>query len=132
MPEYKAERDPKCCPPHPGALISDLLKQLGVSVSSAARDLGVSLPRLSAVIAEKEPITAEMALRLGKNFGNGAEPWLHMQTAYDLWHAAREVELSKAIPIKEHIVWDDFFAEPGVDLGERDQPPMPPDRDCLE
>jgi antitoxin HigA-1 len=71
-------------PPHPGELISENLKDLGVSVSNAAAGLRVTRQQLYNVINGKSSITPEMALRLEKAFGGSADLWLRMQASYDL------------------------------------------------
>lgn len=93
--------DMERCPTHPGAILrEDILPALGLSVSEAARQLGVTRQTLHRIMAEKVSITAAMAVRLGRFCGNGPELWLRMQQAYDLWHAERElrVELER-IPV---------------------------------
>jgi len=88
-------------PTHPGAILrEDVLPALGLSVSEAARQLGVTRQTLHRIMAEKASITPEMAVRLGRFCGNGPELWLRMQQGYDLWRAERELgaELKK-IPV---------------------------------
>ncbi len=78
---------PARSPVHPGELLrEDVLPALGLSVSEAARQLGVTRQTLHRVMAGTHSITPEMALRLGKFCGNGPGPWLRMQQEYDLWH----------------------------------------------
>ena len=73
-------------PVHPGAVLKeDVLPALSLSVSEAARQLGISRQSLHRILAEAQPVTVEMALRLGKFCGNGTEIWLAMQQAFDLW-----------------------------------------------
>lgn len=74
-----------------------MLPALGLSVSEAARRLGISRQQLHRVLACTHPITTEMALRIGKFAGNGPGVWLRMQQAYDLWNAEQRMkdELSK-------------------------------------
>ncbi len=101
MREYPVKRPLKRPPIHPGELLrEDVLPALGLSVSEAARRLGVSRQQLHRVLACTHPITTDMALRIGKFAGNGPELWLRMQQAYDLWHAEQrmEAELSKIEP----------------------------------
>ena len=89
-------------PVHPGEVLrEDVLPALRLSVSEAARRLGVSRQQLHRVLACTHPITTDMALRIGKFAGNGPELWLRMQQAYDLWHVERrmENELSKIEPV---------------------------------
>jgi addiction module HigA family antidote len=91
-------RDASRPPIHPGEILrEDVLPGLGIPIQAAAKHLGVSRQALQRVLAGSSAISPEMALRLGKFCGNGPEVWLGMQTAYDLWHAARSVDVS-AIP----------------------------------
>jgi antitoxin HigA-1 len=79
-------------PTHPGAILrEDVLPALSLSVSEAARQLGVTRQTLHRIMAEKVSITPAMAARLGRFCGNGPGPWLRMQQAYDLWQAEREL-----------------------------------------
>jgi len=102
MEEYSVKRPLKRPPVHPGELLrEDVLPALRLSVSEAARRLGVSRQQLHRVLACTHPITTHMALRTGKFAGNGPELWLRMQQAYNLWHLERrmENELSKIEPV---------------------------------
>jgi addiction module HigA family antidote len=89
--EYPAgPRDPRRPPTHPGAILrEDVLPAIGEPVMKVAKQLGVTRQHLHRILAEKAPVTPEMALRLGKFCGNGPDLWLRMQQAYDLWHAGR-------------------------------------------
>ncbi len=91
MASYRASTNPKMEAPHPGAILRDVIPALEMDVSAAARDLGISRGHLHAILGEKKPITPAMALRIGKFVGNGARIWLDLQSAYDLWHAEREL-----------------------------------------
>jgi addiction module HigA family antidote len=72
-------------PMHPGELLrEDVLPALGRSRAEIARLLGVSRQTLHSIVAERAPVTPEMALRLGKLCGNGPELWLALQSRYDL------------------------------------------------
>ncbi len=98
MGEYLVKRPLKRPPVHPGEVLrEDVLKDLGLSVSEAARRLGVSRQQLHRILSCTHPITTEMALRIGKFAGNGPGLWLRMQQAYDLWYAENRmaIELSK-------------------------------------
>jgi antitoxin HigA-1 len=79
-------------PPYPGAILKeDVLLSLGLSVSEAARQLGISRVRFSRMINGKAALTPEMALRLEAWLpGPTAETWLGMQMDYELWHASRK------------------------------------------
>ena len=101
MAEYLAKRPVKRAPTHPGEILrEDVLPELNLSVSEAARRLGVSRQQLHRILGCTHPITVEMALRIGKLAGNGPGLWLRMQQNYDLWHAEHELarELKKIRP----------------------------------
>jgi antitoxin HigA-1 len=101
--EYKIRRAPKMRPQHPGAILKlDVLPALKVSVVRAARELGVSRQLLHGILAERLPISAEMAVRLGKWCGNGPNIWIALQRDYDLWEAQKRLagKISK-IPTHE-------------------------------
>ncbi|MCP5116929.1 MAG: HigA family addiction module antidote protein [bacterium] len=73
-------------PTHPGEILrEDILPAIGGNVMKLAENLGVSRQNLHRILAEKGPVTANMALRLGTYFGNSPEFWLNMQQAVDLW-----------------------------------------------
>lgn len=77
-------------PPHPGEVLKGLfLAPAKVSLTDFAARLGVDRKTISRLVNGHYGITAEMALRLGKAFGNSPEMWLGMQQDYDLWHAAQ-------------------------------------------
>jgi addiction module HigA family antidote len=83
-------RDRKRAPTHPGAILrEDVLPAIGEPVMRVAKQLGVTRQHLHRVLAERAPVTPDMALRLGKFCGNGPGLWLRLQQAYDLWHAER-------------------------------------------
>lgn len=72
-------------PVHPGAIIrEDCLAALGLSVTEAARRLGVGRQALSNLVNEKSSVSVEMAYRLSKAFGSTPAQWLRIQLAYDL------------------------------------------------
>jgi len=88
-------------PTHPGAILrADVLPALGVSVSAAARELGVSRQTLHRILREQTAVTPEMAVRLGKYCGNGPALWLRLQVNYDLGQAEQALgrRTLKAIP----------------------------------
>ncbi len=102
MMEYFIRRPLKRPPVHPGEILrGDVLPALGLSISEAARRLGVSRQQLHRILACTHPITIEMALRLGKFAGNGPAIWLRMQQAYDLWYTEQRMktELTKIEPV---------------------------------
>jgi antitoxin HigA-1 len=74
--------------PHPGEIIrEDCIKPLNLSVTEAAKGLGVSRQSLSELLNGRNGISADMALRLEKAGWGAAESWLRNQLAYDLWRA---------------------------------------------
>lgn len=77
-------------PVHPGEILrEDVLPALRKPKTEIARLLGVSRQTLYDVLNEKQPITANLALRIGKLVGGGAEIWLRMQLRHDLLLAER-------------------------------------------
>jgi len=74
-------------PPHPASILrEDVLPALGLSITEAAKQLGVSRVQLSRLINEHAAISTEMALRLEQWLNTtSAETWLKMQLTYDLW-----------------------------------------------
>ena len=81
-------------PPHPGkTLREDILPALGLSVTQAAAQLGVTRAALSRVLNGRAAISPEMALRLegwlGVKRGGRADVWVAQQAAYDLWQARK-------------------------------------------
>lgn len=79
-------------PPHPGeTLREDVLPALGLTVTAAAKQLGVTRAALSRVLNGRASISPEMALRLegwlGVENGGRADLWIAQQAAYDLWQA---------------------------------------------
>lgn len=78
-------------PPHPGLSVKfDCLEPLELSVTAAAKKLGVSRKQLSDIVNCHSGISPEMAIRLDKAFGGGAITWLRMQAAYDLSQAMKK------------------------------------------
>ena len=87
-------RMPMKDPPHPGLSVRhDCLEPLGLSVTEAARKLGISRKQLSDIVNCRSGISPEMAIRLDKAFGGGAETWYRLQSA---WTLARRVRPESA------------------------------------
>ena len=88
-------------PPHPGLSVRhDCLEPLGLSVTEAARRLGVSRKQLSSLVNCRSGISPEMAIRLDKAFGGGAEVWYGLQTDYNFAQAmkrADEIEVERVV-----------------------------------
>jgi len=83
-------------PPHPGLSVRhDCLEPLGLNVTEAAKRLGVSRKQLSDIVNCHAGISPEMAIRLDKAFGGGADTWLRIQAAYDLAQAMKRADKIK-------------------------------------
>lgn len=80
-------------PMHPGeALKEEFLPELDLTQEELARRLGVSFQTVNAILNQRRPVTLDMALRLGRLFGQSAVFWLNLQLAHDLYHAERSPE----------------------------------------
>ena len=90
--EYMVTKESRMSPVHPGEMLRDeVLPALKLSVSEAARQLGVSRQTLHRIMAGTHSITPEMAVRIGKFCGNGPGLWLRIQQRYDLWHVEQRL-----------------------------------------
>ena len=77
-------------PPHPGSMIKrQCLEPLGLTITAAAKGLGVSRNTLSMLLNGRLGISPEMAVRLSQGFGGSAESWLRQQMQYDLQQVRR-------------------------------------------
>jgi addiction module HigA family antidote len=78
-------------PPHPGEVLRELyLEPLGVTVTEAARRLGVTRKTLSELLNGRAGVSPEMALRIGAATKSTPESWLNMQMHYDLWQTRKK------------------------------------------
>lgn len=83
-------------PAHPGQVLKELyLDPLGLTITQAAKGLGISRQALSNILHGHNRITPDMALRFEKAFSTSRQAWLNMQQNYDLWHAKQAVDLSE-------------------------------------
>lgn len=91
-------------PAHPGEILKELvIEPLGLSVTAAAKHLGVSRKTLSKVLNRRGAVTPEMALRLEMTFGKpNAAHWLRLQNAYDLWQTRQHSATIQVTPIEEN------------------------------
>jgi addiction module HigA family antidote len=80
-------------PPHPGRIVrQECLEPLGLSVTDAAKALGVSRNALSELVNERRGISPEMAIRLAKAFGSSAAVWAGLQFDYDMARAMQHAD----------------------------------------
>ncbi len=82
-------------PTHPGeVLLEDVIKPLGVTITQAAKDLGVTRKTLSELVNQKAGLSPEMAVRIGEATKTSAESWLSMQMKLDLWNASNKKSIN--------------------------------------
>ncbi|WP_029695719.1 HigA family addiction module antitoxin [Comamonas badia] len=79
-------------PIHPGEFLREALDELGLTQAAFAQALGISPMRVSHLLKGDRPVTAELALRLGRAFGQSPQYWLNLQTSYDLKVAQAEMK----------------------------------------
>ena len=83
-------------PPHPGRIVrQECLEPLSLSVTAGAKALGVSRNALSELVNERRGVSPEMAIRLDKAFGGGADSWHMMQANYDMAQAMKRADQIK-------------------------------------
>lgn len=103
-PTLRARRSIRCpdhCPSLPGELLREIVvPAMPIGKAEFARALGISRQTLYDILNEKQPVTPQMAVRLGAYFKTTPQSWLNMQRAYDLWHAERDVDTSKIKPLE--------------------------------
>ena len=81
-------------PIHPGEIIKeDILPSAGLSVTAAAKALGVSRQMLHGILAGRKPLSAVMCLKVARLFGGSPEVWMRLQASYDL----KKSELNKKV-----------------------------------
>ncbi len=86
--------------PHPGLSVRhDCIEPLDLTITAAAEILGVRRQTLNNLVNGKSGISADMAIRLDKAFGGGAETWLRLQMAYDLAQARQHEGDIKVKPV---------------------------------
>jgi addiction module HigA family antidote len=90
-------------PVHPGEILrEDFMPDYGLSVSVLADSLGVSRQSVNELVRERRAVSPEMALRLGRLFGNSPEFWLNLQRAVDLYDtaAATRADVQQIKPLR--------------------------------
>src|ERR1017187_5056927 len=92
-------------PVHPGEIIKeDILPSVGLSVTAAAKALGVSRQMLHDILAERRPLSAVMCLKVARLFGSTPELWMRLQAVYDLKKAEQDKKVmervARIVPVK--------------------------------
>ena len=99
------ERKNALPPVHPGEIIKkDILPSVGLSVTAAAKALGVSRQMLHDIIAARRPLSAVMCLKVSRLFGSSPQMWMRLQAAYDLKKAEQDKKVmqrvARIVPVK--------------------------------
>ena len=79
---------------HPGEFLREALDDLGLTQAAFAQAIGVSPMRVSHLLRGERPVTAELALRLGRAFRQTPQYWLNLQSGYDLKLAQADTEIN--------------------------------------
>jgi antitoxin HigA-1 len=79
-------------PTHPGEVLEDILDDLEVSSEQIAQVLDISVQTVNAILQGQQPISVDLAIRIGKAMGNGPQLWLNLQQKVDIWEAMRRNE----------------------------------------
>ena len=92
-------------PVHPGEVIrEDILQEVGLSVTAAAKALGVSRQMVHDILAGRKPLSAVMCLKVARLFGSTPEFWMRLQAEYDLKKAAQNKKVmdrvARIVPVK--------------------------------
>ncbi len=96
---------PMKSPPHPGRIVrQECLKTTGLSVTDAAKALGVSRNAMSELVNERGGISPEMAIRLSKAFGSAPEVWAGLQLDYDMALAMKRAKGIKVCRVRQSAV----------------------------
>ncbi|MBV9765937.1 MAG: HigA family addiction module antidote protein [Acidobacteriaceae bacterium] len=104
-------------PIHPGEIIKeDILPVVGLSVTGAAKALGVSRQVFQDILAERRPLTAVMCLKMSRLFGSSPQAWMRLQAAYDLKKAEQNKRVmervARIVPVRP--VEGDYLRESRV------------------
>jgi addiction module HigA family antidote len=103
--ETVVKNGPAFAPSHPGEILrEEILPALRMAKTRLADHLGISRQTLYAILAEERALTADVAARLARAFGNSVAFWLNLQTQHDGWHAARRPDVAKIKPLPQAIL----------------------------
>ncbi len=78
-------------PVHPGVILKEIIDELNISQAKLAHNIGVSPMRISHIINGSRPITGDIALRLGKYFGQSPQFWMNIQSSFDMQTAQSKI-----------------------------------------
>jgi len=85
-------------PIHPGEILKhDVLPEVGLSVTAAAKALGVSRQMLHAILAGRKPLSAVMCLKIARLFGGSPELWMRLQATYELKKSAQNKKVMQSV-----------------------------------
>ena len=92
-------------PIHPGEILrEDILPEVGLSITAAAKALGVSRQMIHDILAERKPLSAVMCMKISRLLGSTPEFWMHLQAEYDLKKTAQNKKtmerIAQIVPIK--------------------------------
>lgn len=107
MGEIEVVTGPMLDPTHPGELVRfECIEPLGLTVTAAAKALGVSRKTLDNLVNGRSGVSPEMAVRLAAAFGGSTQTWINLQSAYDLAQISkRESEIRATVtPQVEHSI----------------------------
>ena len=98
-------RNNRLPPVHPGEIIKeDVLPSVGLSVTAAAKALGVSRQMLHDILAGRKPLSAVMCLKVARLFGGSPEVWMRLQAVYDLKKSEQNKkvmqQVARIVPVK--------------------------------
>jgi addiction module HigA family antidote len=104
--EELLERKNGLPPVHPGEILKeDILPSVGLSVTAAAKALGVSRQMLHDILAERKPMSAVMCLKVARLFGSSPGMWMRLQAAYDLKRAEQDkkvmARVARIVPVRQ-------------------------------
>ena len=93
-------------PVHPGEIIKeDILPAVGLSVTAAAKALGVSRQMLHGILAGRKPLSAVMCMKVARLFGGSPEVWMRLQAAHDLKKSEQNkkvmARVARIVPVEE-------------------------------
>ncbi|MEW6715136.1 MAG: HigA family addiction module antitoxin [Nitrospirota bacterium] len=89
-------------PVHPGVILKEIIGELGISQARLAHDTEVSPMRVSHIINGSRPVTADLALRLGKYLGQSPQFWMNLQSSFDMRTAEMQIG-AKMKRIQPHV-----------------------------